>query len=306
MSNIGVRSPYRVYETQSGGNSATLSLTVNGSLVYTVTKTTGTTFIADIADLVRDYVEPTYDGTLDLDSPGSATVSTSVQFYDTNLIAVGSPKTASYVAYDGYGYFEDGTSQLPSGGTTDIWLSGTTIWAPEDTGGSFYNSNQAGDLFINTFTGTDETKAGITIRRYPCSRYEAIKCVFINKFGVPQELWFFGKTVESTSTTKQSYKANISTGSVNWSANKYKHQYQSFDANGKTSYVLNTGFVSEDYNEYIRELMLSEQVWIHIDNTIRPVTPTSSAVTFRTSLNDKMVEYAIEFEQANDLISTVR
>jgi hypothetical protein len=305
MANIGVRSPFYIRETQSGGDSATMSLTVNGTLVYTVTKKTGSTFLVNISDLVRDYVTPTYDGTIDLDSPGEATVATSVQFFDANLLALGTPKTSSHVAYDGYGYFKDGNSQLPSGGTTDIWLSGTTIWAPEGEGGAFYGSNQSGVLFVNTYTSSDTTKAEIAIKRYPCTRYDATKCVFINRFGVPQELWFFGKTTESTSTVKESYKSNLSTGLNNWTDSIYKHQYQSFDVNARTQYVLNTGFVSEEYNEYVRELMLSEQIWLHIDNTVRPVNAVSSDVTFRTSLNDKMVEYSIEFEQANDLIATV-
>jgi hypothetical protein len=306
MANIGVRSPFYIRETQSGGVSATMTLTVNGNVVYTVTKNTGTLFLVDISNLVRDYVQPTYDGTIDTDATGSATVATSVQFYDANLLTVGIPKTSSHVAYDGYGYFSDGTSQLPSGGTTDIWLSADTIWAPEGEGGAFYNSNQAGALFINTYTSSDTTKSGIAIKRHECSKYTPIKVVFINRFGVPQELWFFGKTIESSNSAREFYKSNLSTALGNWQTSIYKHQNKSFEVNGKTQYTLNTGLVGEEYNEFVRELMLSEQVWMHIDNTIRPVTATSSELTFRTSLNDKMVQYTVEFEQANDLIATVR
>ena len=52
--------------------------------------------------------------------------------------------------------------------------------------------------------------------------------------------------------------------------------------------------------------MVSEQVWLVIDGVTRPVYPTSSSVDFKTSINDKLVNYTIEFEQANDLISTMR
>jgi hypothetical protein len=71
-------------------------------------------------------------------------------------------------------------------------------------------------------------------------------------------------------------------------------------------YTLNTGFVAEDYNEFMRELLLSEQVWMVYDGSTRPVLLTSSDVQFKTSLNDKMVQYTIEVEQANDLISSMR
>jgi len=305
MPNIGVRSPYFIYETQSGGVSATMTLTIDSTNVYTITKTTGTTFLADISNIVRDYISPTYDGTLDLDSIGEVPVTTSVQFYDANLITVGSPHTQSHTAFDAYNYFQEGNNAQPTPtGVSTIMLSGDTIWAPEGGSGSFYSANQVYEIFLNSYDENDATKAGITIKRFPCSRYDAIKCVFVNKFGVPQELYFFGKTIESASSTRESYKANIV--GTNGAANVYTHQKRSFDVNGSTSYILNTGFVDEAYTEYIRELMLSENVWLVIDGVVRPVTPTSSDVTFRTSLNDKLIEYSVVFEQSNDLISSVR
>ena len=56
----------------------------------------------------------------------------------------------------------------------------------------------------------------------------------------------------------------------------------------------------------MKELMLSEQVWAEIGGTVYPVNVTSSDVSFKTTLNDKLVAYSLEIEQANDLISTMR
>ena len=69
---------------------------------------------------------------------------------------------------------------------------------------------------------------------------------------------------------------------------------------------MNTGFVGEEYIEFVRELMLSEYVWLYIDGANRPVKPVTSDVQFKTSLNDKMMNYTIEFEQSNDLIANIR
>jgi len=298
---IGVRSPFFISRTQSGAASGTLTLTVNSIEVYTITKETGTTFTVDISELVRDYIEPAYDGTLDTDSPDVANVSWSLQFYDANLLAP--PEwiySGSYVAYDGYRYFSEGNNFSFN---NRVLLSASTIWLPENTAGTFYKI--ASDSLSTVAVGTSAiTVEGITVKRHECSKYTPIKVVFVNKFGVPQELYFFGKTTESSTSSKESYKANIidSTGAIN----SQRHQIRSFDAQGKTLYTLNTGLVGEEYNEFVRELMLSEQVWMHFDGVIRPVTPTTSDVQFRTSLNDKMVQYTVEFEQANDLIANVR
>lgn len=298
---IGVRSPFFVSRTQSGAASGTLTLTVNGVEAYVINKETGPIFTVDISDLIRDYIEPTYDGTLDTGSPDVATVSWSLQFYDANLIAPAEwLYSDSYVAYDGYRYFSEGNNFSFN---NRVLLSESTIWLPENTAGTFYKITS--DSLSTVAVSTSATSAeGITVKRFDCSRFTPIKVVFINKFGVPQELYFFGKTIEATSASKQFYKSNISAATGLYDPNK--HQMRSFDVNGKTNYTLNTGFVGEEYNEFVREMMLSEQVWAVIDGTIRPVTPTSSEVTFRTSLNDKLVEYSVDFEQANDLIADVR
>jgi hypothetical protein len=221
-----------------------MTLTIDSTNVYTITKETGEVFSVDISDIVRDFINPTYDGTLDLDSIGEVPVTTSVQFYDANLIPVGSPHTQSHTAFDGYNYFNEGNNaQLTPTGVTTVMLTGDTIWAPEDASGTFYVANQIYEVNLATYIGTDATESGITIKRYPCSRYEATKCVFVNKFGVPQELYFFGKTIESASSERESYKANIvsNTGAYSTTA----HQTRSFDVNGKTRYTLNTGYVDE-------------------------------------------------------------
>jgi hypothetical protein len=303
MPNIGVRSPYFIYAgPQSGGNSAVMTLTIDSTNVYTITKETGTEFLVDIADIVRDFVNPTYDGTLDLDSIGEVPVTTSVQFYDTNLVTVGSPYTQSHTAFDAYNYFQEGNNcQIDD---SINLISGSTIWAPENTAGSFYATSALGAVSVVGYTTSATSQGGVTIKRFPCTKYDPVKCVFVNKLGVPQELYFFGKTIESTTSQREQYKANI-VGS-NGASSVYAHQKRSFEINGTTRYTLNTGFVDESYTEYVRELMLSENVWLVIDSVVRPVTPLSSEVTFRTSLNDKLIEYTVEFEQSNDLISSVR
>lgn len=302
MPNIGVRSPYFIIATQSGGDSAIMTLTIDSTNVYTINKKTGTTFLVDISDIVRDFINPTYDGTLDLDSIGEVSVTTSVQFYNDSLVAVGGPHTQSHTAFDAYSYFQEGNSfQIDD---SINLISEPTVWAPENTAGSFYATSAIGAVSVVSYTTSAASQSGVTIKRHECTKYTPTKCVFVNKFGVPQELYFFGKTTESATTTRESYKANIvgSTGT----SNIHSHQNRSFDINGTTRYILNTGLVDESYTEHIRELMLSENVWLVIDSVVRPVTPTSSDVTFRTSLNDKMIQYTVEFEQSNDVISSVR
>lgn len=301
MANIGVRSPYFIYEAEVSGTpvSAKMTLTIGGSNVYYIVKDTGDSFLVDISEIVRDYVTPSYDGTMSSSDPGSVSVSTSVQFYDAANAGgstVGTPHTQSHTAYDAYGYYEDGNNFSITG----VPLTGTTIWAPENTAGSYFSAVGT----VTSYSTSDTTSGSITIERFPCSKYTPVKIVFINKYGVPQELWFFVKHVESTSSQRSTYKSSAITVSGSYTATD--HQTKTLSTQGKVKYTLNTGFVAEDYNEFMRELLLSEQVWMVYDGSTRPVLLTSSDVQFKTSLNDKMVQYTIEVEQANDLISSMR
>ena len=77
---------------------------------------------------------------------------------------------------------------------------------------------------------------------------------------------------------------------------------------GKESITLNTGYLSEDYNDVIEELMLSEQVWLMATDSeeVLPVIPKTQNLTYKTSINDRLVQYTIDFDYAFDKINSVR
>lgn len=324
MANIGVRSPYFIYYTETaqvGGvnaSYATLSLTIAGTLEYSITKYTGTSFLMDISELIRDYVNPVYSGVIDRQSAKAVVVSYSLQFYTSTGATVGSAKTNTHTAFDAYNYFKEGNSIDSNESGFDmpaytVMLSGPVIWYPENTAGSFFYIDASGvfqkqdfgvsDSKITMFSGTAYER-DIYIRRLPCSKYAANRVVFINKYGVLQEIWFTAKTTESLSVFGEKFKSGFV--SQNGAINRFKHQVADYNKNGKIRYTLNTTYICEGVTRYIEELMLSELVWMQINGDYFPVNVTTSDVQYRSSVNDKLVNYTIEVEQANDLISTVR
>jgi hypothetical protein len=303
IGNIGVRSPYFLNYNSAGAESSKVLLTINSTLRYTIIKNTGTSVRVDVSELVRDYVSPSFTGTFNTGSLGTASCSIEVLFYDS-INGTGTQVASTsdtFVAYDGYRYFSQGNNFiLPSGPL----LSGTTIYAPENTTGSFYVMAGDGTLAVETYGTSATSAAGITIKRQHCNKYTPIKCVFINKFGVHQEFYFFAKKTDSFSSTGDQYKANIVSNDGTYDVRR--HQFVDFNKNGSVRYALNTDYVGEEVNPYIQELMLSEQAWLVISGSVVPVRVTTSDVQYKTSLNDKLVNYTVEFEQSNDIISSVR
>lgn len=149
----------------------------------------------------------------------------------------------------------------------------------------------------------------VTVRTHHCDKYPDRKVTFVNKNGAFQDVYFFARETESITTSSERYKSNVinaQTGAYSTTA----HQYQLYNKQAKERITLNTGFVSEDYNEVIKQLLMSEQVWLtrttDTESKIYPVMPATSDVTMRTSLNDKMVNYEIEFEYAFDKVQNIR
>ena len=155
----------------------------------------------------------------------------------------------------------------------------------------------------------DGTYDKVVIKTMQCDKYPDRKVTFVNKLGALQDVYFFAKEVESITSTSEQYKANV----IDLSAPSYdvnKHQYRQYNKQGRESIQLNTGYVSEDYNEIITQMMMSEQVWLtkttDEQSNVLPVIPKTSNVSFRTSLNDKLVAYTIDFDYAFDKIQNIR
>jgi hypothetical protein len=139
-------------------------------------------------------------------------------------------------------------------------------------------------------------------------KYEPKKFTFINKFGALQDIYFFKKQVNKMDVTKESYNAN--TLLVNYSYDRTVHTKRDFNIKGKESFTFSSGYLSEEYNEVFKQMMLSEKVWItNITDTeeqVLPINVKTSNITYKTSLNDRLVEYTIEFENSYNVLNDIR
>jgi len=134
-------------------------------------------------------------------------------------------------------------------------------------------------------------------------KHTPYKITFINKFGAKQNIWFFKKSNLDLTTTKEEYKSNILNNGTYDISN---HQKRILKKQGNEKLVLNTGFVDEQMNEVFRQLMLSEQVWLDIDNKVLPINIINSSFAYKTSLNDGLINYTINCEFAFDKINNIK
>jgi hypothetical protein len=130
-------------------------------------------------------------------------------------------------------------------------------------------------------------------------KYTPVKVSFINKFGVIQDLVFFKKREDSFNTSQQDFKANILR---NGTYLPHTGQKQIINKQASAKVKLNTGFYPEDFNEVFKQLQYSTNYWIDDE----PAILTGSNFAFKTSVNDKLINYSFDFEYANPDINDIR
>lgn len=152
----------------------------------------------------------------------------------------------------------------------------------------------------------------ITLEEIACSKFTPFRVIFYNRFGALQDIIFSKKSIKQLQTKFDKFKrSTINFNESTFSYDRYKAQKQIIDIKGEESITLNTDFLDEDISNPIQELLLSQQIWIdeNIANnqiSVNPVIIKTSDVEFKTSVNNKVVNYTIEFEFANDKIQDIR
>ena len=76
---------------------------------------------------------------------------------------------------------------------------------------------------------------------------------------------------------------------------------QDYNITSKEGITLNSGFVDESQNDVMKQILLSEFVWV--DDS--PASVKTSNLDYKTSLNDKMINYTLEFEYSNNTIINI-
>ena len=317
-----------VYSGTSGSNTASdLKYTIEKEIIDGDTK-----ILFEVGELVRDYIDITFNNDYVCNTKWVTAITT---LYDENneIYTYSNPVSNSYIALNGYGYFEDEINPQLS---TDALVSSNYMYIPESTTSKIPlwaegvgkviidstttqitdsgNSNQkiqyitipADSSTIKVYATDDHTlKKTINITNVCEPKFTPYKITFINKFGAYENLWFFKKSTENLSVTDEKFKRNtINNSTVTY--NTYEGQQERYNVNGLTSLSLNTGFVNEDLNQTIEELFLSENVWIRYESKTQPIIPKSKSFVFKTSVNDRLINHTVDFEFAFNKINNVR
>ena len=130
--------------------------------------------------------------------------------------------------------------------------------------------------------------------------YETQSVRFLNRFGVWENLTFFKAEKESVQISREgNFKNNYVNGGT---YDTSRHLYRNTDTNARRSLQLTTGYISEEQNEAIQDLLLSD--YVYLENG-EPMEVDTNSVDKKTRIVDKLINYEMSFKYSSDLVQVV-
>jgi len=344
MANIALRNPqYKNIVAATVGSTNPLSvsckITIDSVLRYTLIKNNpvvGSNVQFDISELARDYLNIVYKSNY---VPITIAITTVVSTHSlTNGTgSVLSTTSTADVGFEAYGTFDEGANPIVPFLTS---ASSQFLIAPNFSGNQdgtappkwqiYYPTGQegyvgymtsTGVLVMYNFNGNALFQSGqgtlkCMIKRIDCTKYGiGNKIIFINKYGVQQDLWFFLKETKKVNRSNENYKANTivypTSGKANYEVSNAPNKL--FNTQAKQSVTLSSGYYPEQANEMFQQLLISEYVWLErpvnsnpTANERVPVIVKDSSIDFKTSVNDRLIQYTMQFDNAFDYINNIR
>ena len=154
----------------------------------------------------------------------------------------------------------------------------------------------------NTVTVTDAVQR----------RYRPVRLSWLNKFGCWETYTFFGKSTEVVEITKTEYEKMLGNFSDQiYSYSNYERQKATSTVSSKVKLTIGTEYISERLVPYIESLIKSKEVYKHhspessagaynLNSPEQAVIVTQSNFVRKNSANDKMIQYSISLEYANN------
>ena len=255
----------------------------------------------EYAEILNSYLDVTFDGTYT-----SQVLDCEIYFEQRDGATVLFSVTQSFLGTAGYSLYTEGANVVYSSNTDA--LSTTTLYVPEGVAGYIpYLDAINGQITYQSFS-TTATSATVNLTQYTINRiceprYDYYKVTFVNRFGVLQDIYFYLVRRDSSMAKSETYKAHVTTPTGSYDISN--HSKQTFNVVGNDKLTLNTTFLDESYNDVLNDLMLSEKIWITENGQVLPIRITTQTLDKKTSVNDKLIQYTLEFEYAFDRINNI-
>lgn len=215
--------------------------------------------------------------------------------------------TGVFVGDYGYGSTPTKIVYTTIYGTNDFPLNATSASSGQvdqypigQSQSGFPESNPIDWFSVQAYSGS--TPLGTSIRyELTCNqKYPNIRIKWKNRYG---QFDFFNFNMVNTQTfnvNRSVYQPQIGTwGGSSLSYNDYDSNNLNYLVDTSESIRVNTDWVTEDYNNIFKQLMVSDEIyWVYdeANDLVRPITIKTNSIQFKTGVVDKVIQYAFDFD----------
>jgi hypothetical protein len=130
--------------------------------------------------------------------------------------------------------------------------------------------------------------------------YEPVRIAWKNRYGQFDFLNFYKRHDNTFNTEQRLYQPQIgSWGSAALTYDQYQTSQQRYIVDATEVLNCNTNWLQEGYNELMKQLMVSDEIYWCYDQTnglVKPLTIQTNSLLFKTGTNNKLIQYTITFD----------
>lgn len=173
---------------------------------------------------------------------------------------------------------------------------------------------------VQAYSGSVALGTPLNFERACIQKYPNIRIKWKNRYGQFDYYNFYLVNRQSFSSTKRTYQPQLGS----WNATTLTYQdYDSSNLNylsdSKQSISVNSDYLPESYNDILKQLMVSDEIyWVYetdefgqpfsngyssgfsagtfTNEVVRPITIRTDSITFKTGVNDKLIQYQFDFD----------
>lgn len=131
-------------------------------------------------------------------------------------------------------------------------------------------------------------------------KYPNIRIKWKNRYGQFDWLNFNLVSRNSFETEKRVYQPQLGTwNSSTFSYNGYDSAVLNYVNDSRQGISVNSNFIPESYNEILKQLLVSDEIyWLYdeANSLVRPLTIATQNVVFKTGVVDKLIQYQFDFK----------
>lgn len=293
-----------------------------------------------IARLLADFIEltPIQDtGTGYVDADAAWWVKKDITYLTTDPTDGTTPQLAETLLFSrGYAYGNEGENQATNANkvllnivdykvnregvfsvpvlTDEVSVSPITVISYPDNeinfSGSIIATTDSGKLVRNVWVDLSETTTDtyvevvfnsvtVTLLIQDEYKYTPMDIFFINKEGFQQSMTFFKEKNTGLTVSNSQFESNYGQPLDGF------HQFKEYNIQGRTDLSLNSGWIDEEMNEILTQLLLSDMVWSFADGVFTPLNRKTKNLKYKSRVQDRLINYEISFEDSYNKINNI-